>query len=428
MTTKNRSDLEPIGLVIGSLIRRSWLIIGAAALVGVGTWLLAGWGAHPTDDVTATSRVGITTETQWPFYDVVLEEGLVLVADDRFEGDLESELGFDIVSLTTVIPDALSVFDIKVVADTSEHAVAAANRAAEMVVERGVAATAEKNTGKIAALDTQIADLDRRIEAVTTEMDSQTMQIVEMQASLDRQYDQELEAERVALSQERDVNQSILTDLARERSSRDTDRVTLASVGDPLAQYQVLRLAETEAASDSTRTPLTLGVTAAAILLASAVAVAWDRRSGNVRATWQLRRVCGAHAAHEIGVHGRAVTSVGPLADQLHRATESDQRVIGLIDATGRGLELDSIVRELLPHGLNTTIADEPLGANDRDITFVDVTDEYSSSDAPRRRSHLCDGIVVFVDRNTRVSAASQIVDRVDVSPGLLSTVLVRAR
>ncbi len=427
MTNASRTELEPMSHLISSLLRRAWIIILVTALVGAAAWFLTGLSEDPVDKVTASSRVGITTEAVWPFYDVVLEQGRMMIDRPEFLPALGAELGYPVESIRTTIPDKLSVFDIEVEADSAAHAVAAADRAAAMVVEQGTEQANQDTLDAIASLDIELAELDGRIATIRAEMDTQTARITEITALQAVEYDNTREEQRYALSLERDVNQAIVTDLERERTTKISQRSNRAAAAAPDALYQVLRLAETPDASSSARLPITLAAALAAMLVACAVAVSLDRRSGPVRTTWQLRNVCGARETAEVTAQGSALRGAGAIADQLHRAMSNDQHVIGLLDATGRGLDLTLVPHHLAEHGFTTTLAHEPHRVPGNDVSFVNVTAEYADDDTPRVRSRKCDTVLVFVDNRTSVKKATSVIERTEAAPGVLSTFLVRS-
>lgn len=431
MTNSSRSsgsDLEPIGHVLGSLIRRSYIVVAAVAVVALGTWLLTGLSEDPVDEITATSRVGITTEAQWPFYDVVLEQGRMMIDRPEFLPQLEAELGFDVQSIRTVIPDKLSVFDIEIVADTPSRAAEAADRAAAMVVEQGVEEANQDRLEQIASLEQGLADLDRRVEAAKAEVQEQGERLAEIAAQQAVEFDTVREEERYSISLQRDVSQLVYTDLERERQTKQSELSNLraAAVSDPF--YQVLRLAETSDSSSAARVPITLAASLAALLVACAVAVVVDRRTGTVRSAWQLRNICGAPATGELARSGAALQTTGALADEIHRALDAGQRVIGLADLSGRRLDLDMVVRQLDAQGLPAALVGSPTVDHGARVGFVDVTDEYAGGDSLRTNSHGCDSILLFVDSRTSVRQTAEAIDRITTSPGLLTAMMVKAR
>ena len=293
MSTATSAELEPMSLMISSLLRKAWLIIVVTAAVGAGTWVLSGAGEDSEEQLTATSRVGITTVAQWPFYDVVLEQGRMMIADPEFAPALSAELGLPVTSIITVIPDKLSVFDIEVVSDTAEHAVTIADAAARKVVDRDAETQNQDKLDSIAALDLELADLDERIETIQAEMIEQTAEITAITAQQEVEFDPVLEETKYPISLARDVNQFVVTDLERERATKQSQRSNLTATVESDPQYQVLRLAELPEAENSPRVAITLAAALAALLVSCAVAVALDRRTGTIRSAWQLRNVCG---------------------------------------------------------------------------------------------------------------------------------------
>lgn len=431
MTTTSRgpqAELEPMRLMISSIIRRSWLIVGCVLLVVGGTWVATGLGENTDDEVTAVSRVGITTEVVWPFYDVVLEQGRTMVAEPDFENELEATLGFPIAQIRTMIPDALSVFDIEVVADTPDHAVEAADAAAKLVVERWLTKASEDTSEDIASLDVELAQLDGRIDEIRARIDIANAQLAEIAAAQAVDFDPVADEQRYAISLDRDVDQSVITDLEREHATKVGQRADLVASPVPDAAYEVLRLAESPAENSSARLPITLAAGFTALLVACAAVVAVDRRRGPVRAPWQLRQVCGADVVDEVTTRNGAFSGTGAIADRLHGAVADDRRIIGLLDATGRGVDVSFMPQLLVEHGLTSTVRLEPEHLPGNDINFVDVSDEYETVDTPRPRSRRCDAIIVLVDGRTPVEKATSVIERAEAAPGVLTTLLLRGR
>lgn len=422
------ADLEPMGLVVGSLLRRAWIIVGLTAVVAVATWLLLGALEDPIEDVTATSRVGVTTEVVWPFYDVVLEQGRVIAEDPALRADLESEFGFPIVSVTTGVPELLSVFDIEVVADTGANAAAAADRAAAMVVERGIEAQSAGVASEIAALDEQIVELETRVANAQRQVDELSAEMQEIAAQLDLEYTQARDEQRFQLSLERDIQQVALVETTRSLNNRISERSALLATAEPAPQFEVLRRSENPEDASSPRLPLAIGLGLVALLLTAAAAVVFDRRTGNLRHPWQLRHVCGSERVDELVAQNALIRNAAGLADRLHAERSTGRSIIGVIDATGRGIDPTVLAHALGAQGLPTDVSVDPFPAADGSLTLVDVTREHRSADEPRVRTRHCHGVVLLVDRGTSIREATELIERTSSTPGLVTTVMIAER
>jgi hypothetical protein len=424
-TSAPGTDLQPISLVVGSIVRRAWVIGTVTALVAAAAWIGFGLGQDATDDRTATTRVGVTTAVVWPYFDVARERARALVESPEFETQLESELGYPVEGISTAVPDMLSVFDISVVADTADHAVEAADRAADLIVDIGIERQSADTEAQIAALDQQIAELDTTVNTAQAAVDAANQRLSEIAEQQAAEFDQVLQEENFAIAMQRDVDQARLIDSDRERTGKINARRTLSEAAPAAAEYEVLPRTADPRTSTSPRLPLTLALAFVALIVSSVVVVIWDRRRGLLRHPWQLRQVCGAPAVDSLVADDEPAQQTAALADRIHVARARGASVFGVVDATGRGMSAEALAQGLSDQGIACVVADEPITDPDALVTLVDVTDEHGSAQATRTRTRDCDGVVLLVDGATTIATAKALVQRCSLTPGIVSSLMV---
>lgn len=435
-TAPQTSDLEPLGLFVGSLLRWSWLIVGFVVAVASTAWLFGG----SDDDETvneATVRLGLTQETVWPFYDVELEAGRFLATTSEFKTAVEDRVGYDVGSIVGILPDSLAVFDLTVTADSPEKAVEAANVGAAVMVELTVMDVTETHALSIERSDTEIADVRARIADVEAEGaaagEALTTLYNEMAsgnddpALLDREF--ELKARRQEAS-------AIHSDLERTLVSLETARASAEAWFTGEATFRIIREAVPGEGTDSSQVPVAIASGFGALLLASAAVIALDRRVGSVRSSWQLANVAGAPVHTELSVGpGGHVAGCGALADVIEAERDSQQTgshqldsglsVFGVINLSD-SVELTDFAEGLSAHGLSTSVVIKLNEAGPQGVSLVDVSDEYRQADTPRSISRLCDGLILLVDKQESLASISAIVAQSSRKPGLISAAFVR--
>lgn len=435
-TTPQTGDLEPVGQLLGSLFRWSWLIAAVVAVVAGTAWVL---GDTDSDDAAneATVRLGLTEQTEWPFYDVELEAGRFLATTAEFQDAVEDRVGYEVDSVGGNLPESLAVFDVTVVADSPENAVAAANVAAALMVESTVSDATKSHVLSLERADIEIADIQARIAEVEAEGtaagEALTALYVDRDAGND---DPALSNQEFEFQTRRQEAASIHNDLGRTLVALEADRASSAAWFTGAPTLRIIREAAPGEASDSSRIPVAIAAGFGALLLASAIVVALDRRVGRVRSSWQLANVAGAPVHTELGVGpGAHLSGCGALADVIevggeaeqtkNEQTKSERKVLGVINLAD-ALELEDLAQSLSAHGLDIAVVPDPNEPGPQSISLVDVSDEYRETDTPRSLSRLCDSLILFVDKQQSLSRTTAIVTQSSRNPGLLSAAVVR--
>jgi hypothetical protein len=425
-TASVAGDLEPISLVLGSLLRRSWLILAVAALAaGIG-WTLAATDVDNSSN-EATARLGLTQQTEWPFYDVELEAGRFRATTPEFRSRVEDRLGYSLISVDGTLPDSLAVFDLTVVADSPDRAVEAANVAAELMIDLATADVNEIDTTYIEQIDVDIADVQARITEFEAEGDAAgdalTALYIETGSGNDDPalFDQEFD-----LKETRNRAASARNDLERTLVALETERASVVVRVGGESTLRILRDAVPAEAQDSSQVPVTIAVGFVALLVGSAAAIAVDRRAGPVRSSWQLENIAGAPVHAELRVDSdHSILGCGQLADAIDAGLSNGQSVFGVINLAG-AVSLDELAHGLSKHGLPSSVVAGPREAGDELIRLVDVSEEYRDDEAPRSMSRSCDSLILLVDKRQSLSATSAIVTQCTTNPGLLSAAYVR--
>ena len=418
-----QSDFEPLGMVLGSLLRWSWLVALLGAAAGGGSWLLA--SRDNDESVSASSRLGLTEATVWPFYDVELEAAQTILNSADFELELESLVGAEL-DVASERPELLSILDIVVTADDRSTAVEGTDRAAELMVSRSLDGPAFERDAELQRLDLVIGDLEEQIATIRADLDGVIAELVVVTTERAAADTAELRTREFLLTTERDSLARVLDDRTRDMAGRVNDRRT-AELSTPRQVLRVVRPTSADSDEPDASRALAIGVGAAAVLVSATAVVLLDRRRGRIRSLWQLSRIGGAQTA--LGLSSASgsgsISGIGELADRLYDFAGDCARVVGVIDSTASGINTEALALLLSDEGLPTAVVDRPLCSPQARISLIDLTAEYASPVASRRQSRDCDGMLLLVDAKTGIRNAAGLVDRASASAGLVAAVLV---
>ncbi|MGH1490452.1 MAG: hypothetical protein ACRBK7_13870 [Acidimicrobiales bacterium] len=167
MTPGTAPPLMSFGDMARWFLRWSWLMI----LGGVAGVLLASWFTPAQQSYSATSRVGLTDQVVWPFFDATRQR-VAGRADDLDPSVALAGIVDEQVTIDVSLPTSETYINIRATAPTPETAVLAANTIAEQLVAgdasnetssvfRPVLVELEQN---ISELETRIATMDRGYE------------------------------------------------------------------------------------------------------------------------------------------------------------------------------------------------------------------------------------------------------------------------
>lgn len=420
-----QSDLQPLGTVIGSLLRWSWAIALMGAAVGGGAWLLLADDGQEIN--TATARVGLTEATRWPFYDVELEAAQTIVNSAAFRTELEADLGWALEHLVADATNQLSVFDIEVGAGDPSTALEAANRAAELIIARSLSGEIDTRQAALETYDREIAELETQIAELRSRMDGVIPQLTAISAQRSLEDTPELRQQEFLLMTERDSIARILGDRERDVAGRQAARLGISAT-EPAATLRLVRPASLVGENTDETRAIVAGAALLAVLAAATGVVLLDRRRGPIRSLWQLSAIGGAETT--LGIEAgpdASVTGISNLVDCLHRFSAQGSSLVGVIDSTRARIDVVALASLVTEEGLPAAAVETPVAYSEAVISFIDVSAEHEHPEATRRNSRRCDGLLILVDKRTGIRRASALIDRASANPGLVAAALVSA-
>lgn len=436
-------DVQPLGAILRTLLRRSWLIV----LVGVAVFLLAlGISSPPANDAEATTRIGLTNEVVWPFYDAARDRLEIHLTEPGFDTEIEQAIDAELIDLTMVIPANQAFVEVTAVADDGETAAAAATIAAERLVERSVSAEEARLTSLISDLDDESADLGAEADELARQMEANleeqealvgdaTPEGVAGATRLQSTYRQ-LELQRDGVYQEQLAVQAESADLGRELRSVQPEA-------------EVLRRAEITEASSTARpwaTALLAGLAAA--MVTGLLVIILEREFGRIRTPWHASSLAGADVMGHITVTDRGTEGVAVVADHVLDELARRNRVVGVTGTSepSGAPTIELLAGQLPAWGLTVLSVQGPTATVDptstgidairiedlrsidelegvaefidaevkQDLVLVDLDGEYDADDRFRLRSRICGGIIlVAVEGVSRAPALRATAGRV---------------
>ncbi|NNE73044.1 MAG: hypothetical protein HKN26_05220 [Acidimicrobiales bacterium] len=138
------------------LLRQLAAAVVVALLAGAAAWFVASGG---DDEYEASARMALTDEVRWPFYDTVRNAQRLALRDGQIEALVENELGASVDSIEVAIPKSQAFFDIDVVAADADTAASAANRVAQILIDRDFASVTEPIEAEIAAAEAALLEV-----------------------------------------------------------------------------------------------------------------------------------------------------------------------------------------------------------------------------------------------------------------------------
>jgi O-antigen ligase len=177
----NTAGLGSFGELFRSLRRLGWLIV-AGSVLGVAATTLFASGAH---NVSATARIGLTSEVQWPFLNAARQRVAGLADSVKPADVLGGEVGAGTVVVDVSLPNDETFIEVRATATDVDTAIRAADAYAAMLVALD-SAVPLANTQIQTSLDhvkEQITFLESRVKAA----DEASIALLEEQANADVQ-------------------------------------------------------------------------------------------------------------------------------------------------------------------------------------------------------------------------------------------------
>lgn len=140
-------------------------MVVVAALVGL---VVAGVVFVVSDepDPAAETRLTLTTEVYWPYYDAVRQELQQIVESPEAQATMAAAAGDPALRGTEVrLPGNQSFLDVRVAASTEEGALAALQAGVDHVLEADLEAVNREPLQRLAAIDAEVSTLADELEA-----------------------------------------------------------------------------------------------------------------------------------------------------------------------------------------------------------------------------------------------------------------------
>lgn len=417
-------DVQPLTSILRTLLRWSWLI----ALAGVGVGLLVLVTSRPeATEARATTRIGLTNQVVWPFYDAARDRLEIQLTEPGFDTEIEEAIEGELVELTMVAPANQAFVELTAVAADAETASEAATLAAERLVQQSVSAQEERLTSLITDNERESADLGAEAEEISRQMDANLVEQQALRADpsaqtftavtrLESAYRQ-LELQRDAVVQEQLEVTAEAADLSRQLRSVQPEA-------------EVLRRAEITEASAGQR-PWTTAVLAglAAAMVTGLAVIILQREFGRIRTPWHAGSIARTPVFGHITGTGHDLRGVASVADHVLDQLARGHRVLGVTgvgDPTA-GATIHLLGEELPTWDLTVLSVEKPSASIDpaadgvdaiqiedlrsideiegiaefiddevkQDLVLVDLDGDYDSDDTFRLRSRICSGVLI---------------------------------
>lgn len=436
-------DVQPLSAILRTLLRRSWFIVLVAGAVFL---LVLGTSPSETSEARATTRIGLTNQVVWPFYDAARDRLEIQLTEPGFDTEIEQALDSELSDLTMVVPANQAYVEITAVADGGKTAAAAVTIAAERLVEQSVSAQETRLTSLITDLDQESTDLGAEADEISRQMEAN---LVEQEALLgDLSPDgiaglTRLESTYRQLALQRDG--ILQVQLAVTAEAADFGR-QLRSVQ---PEAEVLRRAEVTEASTTSR-PWSTAVLAglAAAMTTGLLVIILEREFGRIRTPWHAGSIARTAVFGHVTATDDGPAGVATVADHILDELAGNKRVIGVTGAADSSAEatIGFIARELPSWGLTVLAVEKPTASLDpayarvdairiedvrsidelegvaefiddevkQDLVLVDLDGDYDTDDAFRLRSRICGGILlVALEGRTRATSLRTTASRV---------------
>ena len=429
--------------ILRTIVRRSWVL----ALVGLAAFLLVlTTGSSAETDARATTRIGLTNQVVWPFYDAARDRLEIQLTEPGFDTEVEEAIGGELTELTMVVPANQAYVEVTAVAEDGEMAAAAVTLAADRLVEQSVSAEEARLTSLISDLDRESADIGAEADELTRQMDANLVEQDELLADPSPGAVTalaQLESDYRQLELQRD---GVLTEqLAVTAESADLSRQLRAVQ----PEAEVLRRAEVADTTTEQRpwaTALLTGLAAA--MVTGLIVIVLEREFGRIRTPWHAGSLARTRVFGHITVDDDGVEGVAAVADHALDHLARGDRVIGITGVEDPSAEatIHLLADQLAVWDLTVLSIEKPSASIDpaadgvdairiedlrsieeiegiaelideevkQDLVLVDLDGDYDSDDTFRLRSRICSGvIVVAIEGKTRAAPLRAAASRV---------------
>ncbi len=320
---------QPLGSVFPSLIKWSWLIVAAALVAGAVVFLQT--RTPVSESPSAVVRVGLNNNAEWPRHVATLDAFKSGVLDQNRIDQVAADLDSGPLEVSSVELDGTFLVEVTVSASSEAAALEAANALALATIDEQGIVTAETRQVELDVLNERFDEITIAVEAARSEMVAFDTELLVIAEQLDVEYDFTLDDQRRIINSERGILDNRIADLEQEQQSIDNQRFDRElELSGPTAELLITSPAEIVVGETSTGSLVVPALAALlAGVLASTIAVWFDRERGVVRSEWQPEELLG------LDVLGRV--QAGALVDGStdHRlsdalATAPDNQVIGM--------------------------------------------------------------------------------------------------
>ena len=379
-TAPAAGDLRSITELVRTLLRYAPFIIGLTLLAAIGTGAFA---KSTENSVSAKTRIVLTNRVVWPYYDAIRDKQVETVAaQSTFDAVAKriADVG-TLDKLTTSVPTGQAFVDIEATASSSNAAVAAANAAADYLVELNraevlgqIQAKHDQAVQDLAAIDKNIDDMTAQLTALEPRIAALSVAIAVPNPSPANIAEiRQLENQRTSLLEHRSVETSRRGSAIFAADTANTD------LRNTSGQVEVLRRAFS-GATDPGRTKGLIALAAIVALFATTMAaIGFDASYQRIRS----RR----HAATGGGrglpiVSATELDSDSAYVNRLLEMREPDE-VLGIASAFGTSsvsARAMSAVAGALARTHTTVVTFGEGAASGRDAERLVLTDALGTS------------------------------------------------
>ena len=171
-TSAATGDLRSFTDLARTLVRYAPFIVGLTLLAAVGTGVFA---KSTASSVSAKARIVLTSRVVWPYYDAIRDKQVETIAEPSTFAEVAKRIADvgTLKNLASSVPTGQAFVDIEATASSSAAAIAAANAAADYIVELNrkdvlgqLQAKHDQAVQDLAAIDKNVDDMTAQLTAL----------------------------------------------------------------------------------------------------------------------------------------------------------------------------------------------------------------------------------------------------------------------